>query len=75
MKRISNVLAGLPSKPITKMSAGKWRREAQEGRSVDLETALAPGGKSRFPGPPSTSTQVTLVEIMSSNTHTRNKSG
>ena len=46
------------------MSPEEWRREAQEGRIDDLETALEPGEKSRFPGPPSTSTQVTLVEIM-----------
>ena len=46
------------------MSADEWRRGAQEGRVVDLGTALEPGDKSRFPGPPSTPTQGTLVEIM-----------
>ena len=35
-----------------------------KGRIVDLETALEPGDKSRFPGPPSTPTQGTLIEIM-----------
>ena len=45
------------------MSAEEWRREVQEGRIVDLETALEPGDKSRFPGPPSTPTEVTLVEV------------
>ena len=34
------------------------------GRIVDLEAALEPGDKSRFPGPPSTPTEVSLVEIM-----------
>ena len=33
-------------------------------RVVGLEMALEPEDKCRFPGPPSTPTQVTLVEIM-----------
>ena len=57
-------LAGLPSKPKRKMSVDEWRREARERRIVDLETALEPGDKSRFPGLPSTPTQGILVEIM-----------
>ena len=46
------------------MSVDEWRRDAHEGRVVDLETSLEPGDKSRFPGPPSTPTQGTLVEIV-----------
>ena len=46
------------------MSAEEWRREAQEGRIVDLETALEAGDMSRFPDPSSTPKQVTLDTIL-----------
>ena len=57
-------LAGLPSKPKQKMSADKWRREAQDGRFVDFETALEAGDMSRFPDPSSIPKQVTLDTIL-----------
>ena len=57
-------LAGLPGKPKQKNSAEEWRREAQDGRFVDLETALEPGDMSRFPDPSSTPKQVTLDTIL-----------
>jgi len=47
-----------------KKTGNEWRNEAQEGHVVDLDTALGPGDKSRFPGPPSTPTQAAHVELM-----------
>ena len=57
-------LAGLPSKPKQNISAEEWRREAQEGRIVDLQTTLEPGDMSRFFDPSSTPKQVNLDTIL-----------